>query len=207
MSKDESDFKQKVKLLLIDKVLLGSFVAILAFFIQSHLDNRSAALEAQQAERDRVAVEQQHIRDITLAVSRVATEVVDTDRRTVITSVRDLLAVLNEHEIDGGVTKAEDRARLREIAEKIENSLNQLTELNPGLADTSEPFVRLVRRIRSDLVNNKRRGPDDLREDARILLESYTEFLAELRETSVMALEADRTAVIDILSRGRPERD
>ena len=66
MSKNEnSDFNQKLKLLLIDKLLLGGFFVLLAFFIQYSLNQQNANLAGQQAERDRLATEQQRIQDAT----------------------------------------------------------------------------------------------------------------------------------------------
>lgn len=201
MSKIQNDFRQQLALLLIDKLVLGGFVALLAFFIQSNLDRQSAALEAGQAERDRLAIEEQRIRDVTLAVSRVATEIVNVGRDTVFRSIGELRAMLTEYESEGWVTDPNDRMRLREIVDNIQDSLNQLVGVNPELAVTSDPFVDRVQRIASDLVNNRQRNPEDLQEDARQLLQSYTQLLDELRKTSVFALEADRSAVTAILSR------
>ena len=165
-----------------------------AFYIHARLDHHRVSLEAQQAERE-------HIRDVTLTVSQVFTEIVDADRKTVITAVRSLFAVLNEYENVGQVRDTNGRKRLQEIVEDIENALSQLALVNTDLTANADSFVKRIRAIRSDLVN-KQRDPEVLKRDAQSLLASYTDLLDELRKTSILALEADRKAVAAMLSRG-----
>ena len=187
-------FWQKLGLLLIDKLLIGGLIAAAAFYFQARLENHRVSLEAQQAERE-------HIRDVTLTVSQVFTEIVDADRKTVITAVGSLFAVLNKYESLGQVRDPSDRRRLQKIVEDIENALSQLALVNTDLAVSADSFVKRIRAIRSDLVN-KKRGPEDLKRDTQSLLASYTGLLDELRTTSILALEEDRRAVTAMLSRG-----
>ena len=203
MSKNEdSDFNEKLKLLLIDKLLLGGGLAAFAFFIQCSLDQRNAELSRQQIERDSRAAHEQRIQDATLAVSKVVTEVVDVHCNTLSRSVRDLLSIVEKSESEGRVRNEGDRARLRKIGESIEYSLNQLASVDPDLASTSDPFVKRIHSIRSDLVNRSR-SPEDLQKDATCLLKTYSGLLTEIRRTRILALDTDRKAVIEILSHDR----
>ena len=192
---DRLEFQQKVTLLLIDRLLIGILLVFLGLFIDLTLEQERAAIE----ERERV-------RDVTMAFSQVLTEVVATYRETVFTAVRDLLALLNEYERSGQVDNLDDRHRLRTIVEDIENAMDQLGRANPRLSLVGDPFIRRVREIRSDLIN-RRRNPQDFRRDAEDLLESYTVLLGELRTTGVLAMEADRRAVNEILSSQRVPSD
>ena len=201
MSPSDREFSHKLALLLIDKVLVGVFFVLLGFFIQSTLEQQRAALAQQQAEQERLTAERERIRDVTLEFSRVLTRIVAVHRQTIVTAVHDLLAILNEYESLGRVQESNDRERLRSVVEGVENAIGQLARANPGLPVVADPFVRLTRRIRSDLVNRPR-GREAFRADARDLLESYTTLLIELRATSVRAMEDDRRAVSDILASG-----
>ena len=201
--KYNSEFRQRLTLLVIDKVIIGIFLLLFGFFIQWALEQQRAALAQQQAERDRLTVDQQRIRDVTLAASQVLTEIVASYRKTVSTAVRDLLAVLNEYESHGQVREPNDRDTVRNIVENIENAMGQLATANQNLPNVADPFVRLIRRIRSDLVN-KQRDREAFRADVRNLMAIYAELLNELRITSVKAMEADRRAVSKILASGSP---
>ncbi|MCY4507805.1 MAG: hypothetical protein OXG35_12730 [Acidobacteria bacterium] len=195
------EFRQKLALLLIDKALIGAFVLLLGFFVQSGLEQQRAALEEEQAERDRLAVQRERVREVTLSVSQVFTEIVNENRGPVVSAVEDLLAVLNQYESVGRVTDTDGRERLRNIVENLENALSQLARINPRLPARADPFVQRVREIRSDLVN-RRREPEALREDADNLSAGYLDLLLDLRTTSVLALEEDRKAVEAILADG-----
>ena len=185
---EQHEFWQKVTLLLIDRLVIGIFLLLIGLFIDLTLERQRATLE----ERERV-------RDVTLAFSQVLTEVVATYRETVFAAVRDLLTLLNEHERSGQVNDPDDRRRLRTIVQDIENAMGQLARANPRLSQVAGPFMQRVREVRSDLINRPR-DPQDFRNDAEDLLESYTVLLRELRTTGVLAMEDDRRAVNNILS-------
>lgn len=196
---NKREFRQKLGFLLIDKLLVGGFVLLVGYYIQMS-----------QGEKDRRAAERERLRDISLVVSRVFTDVVYVDRKIVFTSVRNLLALLNELESDGKVTESNDREKLKVIVENIENALTRLTRLTrvefdqldkaSDLTEQADNFVRQIRSIRSDLLH-RRRDKSALQEDAGRLVESYMRLLGELREISIIALEADRKAVEEVLSR------
>ena len=188
------EFRQKLALLLIDKALIGAFVLLLGFFVQSGLERQRAALEAQEAERDRLAAQRERVREAMLSVSQVFTEIVKENREPIVQAVEDLLAVLNQYESIGRVRDTEDRDRLRRIVQDLENALNQLARINPELPARADPFLRRVRQVRSDLVNN-RRDPAALQADRNSLSASYTDLLVHLRTTSLLAWEEDRNAV------------
>ena len=199
------EFRQKLALLLIDKLLIGAFIVGLGFMVQSGLEQQRAALETQQVDRDRRANQRERVREVALSVSQVFTEIVNENREPIVNAVDDLIALLNQYENVGRVRDNEGRDRLRSIVEDIENALNQLARINRDLPAKADPFVRRVRRIRSDLVN-RRRDPEALRQDRDNLSAGYTDLLVALRATSVLALEADRSAVESILAESGGDR-
>ena len=193
------EFLQKLTLLLIDKLLIGGCLVLAGWFVQSTLEHQRAALGQQQIERDRLVAERERVRDATIAVSRVLTEFVTVHRETIVTAVRNLIAMLNDYEGIGQVRELDDLERLEGIVEDIENAMEQLATANPDLPVVGDPFVLLIRRIRADLVN-RTRDREALQADANELLSSYTTVLRELRRTSVVAMEDDRRAVSEILA-------
>ena len=185
---DKTEFWQKVFFLVVDKFVIGGFIALSVILIQ-----------CSQAERDRRAEQRERIRDVTLATSQVLTEIVEYHRKTIFTSVTDLLTLLNEYDGIGQVTDASGRKRLQDITENIENAANHLARVNPDLTQLTNQFVSHTRSLRSDLVNKQRRK-DDFQADMKTVLESYTHLLPELRKTSVLATVQDRRSVTEILS-------
>lgn len=182
------EFRRELALLLIDKALIGVFVLLITFFVQDRL-----------AERDRLAVQRERIRELTLSVSQVFTETANENRRLIVNAVEDLVALLNRYEALGQVQDAEGRDRLPQIAQDLENALNRLVRINPELSAKAAPLVQRVREIHSDLLN-RRRNPEALRDDAQCLLAAYADLLVDLRTTTVQALEEDRKAVEALLT-------
>ncbi len=182
------EFRRELALLLIDKALIGVFVLLVAFVVQDRL-----------AERDRLAVQRERVRELTLSVSHVFTETANENRRLMVNAVEELVALLNRYEDRGQVKDSDGRDRLRQISQDLENALNRLARINPELPAKGEPLVQRVQEIHSDLVN-RRRDPEALREDAQCLLAGYADLLVDLRTTIVQALEEDRKAVEAVLS-------
>lgn len=184
------EFWQKLSLLLVDKVLIGGLLLFAGWIVGQ-----------EQAEWEQRAAKRERVRDGTVAFSRVLTEIVTIHRGEIVVAVRELGAILNEYESVGKVEEEPVRENLRSIVEGVENAIGQMTRANAELEDVTEGFVRLTRRIRSDLVN-KKRDREAFRNDQRELLTAYEVVLAELRRTSVLAMEEDRRAVEKILESG-----
>ena len=189
---DTREFRQKLKLLLIDKLVLGGFLLLLGLFVQ-------LTLEQQRVE----FAEQTRIRDVTLAISQVFAETVDADRKAIATAVRDLLVILNRTESDGIVTDTNTGRSLQDSVENIENALARLRRMDRDFAPIANHFKDIVGGVRNRL-ENEGRQPSEFQDDIDLLLDEYGCLMTALRRVSVRAFEEDREAVDDMLSERGP---
>ena len=159
-ARDNREYRDKWTLLLVDRVLIGLFFVSLGACVQWNLESQRAATAAQQAERDRVAAAQQaerdrvaaarqaerdrvaderaRVRDLTLAFSRVMTEVVTARRSVLSEAVSGFLSELRRTDSSGQV---QDRNKLSQLVDDIENEIVQLAAIDSALRESALPFL------------------------------------------------------------------
>jgi hypothetical protein len=181
-NKVDNDFKQKVLLLVLDKILFGSIIAIIGISFSVYIEYKYREAEA----RDQLLQ----------SVSKVNSDLVVEQRKGLTKWMGRFFKEVSSYAPSGQIT-ANDLEKLGEITENIEISIYQIDALSPEFSERQNvrSFLATLMDCNIYLGIEKRLNKAQIMKKLEGVRAAYKKLLEEIGQTSIQLAQIDYARV------------